>query len=75
MKIVSSKNASAVDRLLRPPSGGDRKVAAAVASIVSSVRKRGDAALLQYARRFDVLEGELEVPPDEIDEQAGHNVA
>ncbi|HKY21262.1 MAG TPA: histidinol dehydrogenase [Vicinamibacterales bacterium] len=70
MKIVSSKNASAVDRLLRPPSGGDRKVAAAVASIVSSVRKRGDAALLQYARRFDALEGELEVPPDEIDEQA-----
>lgn len=70
MKILSSNNANAVDRLLRPSSGGNRRVAAVVASIVSAVRKRGDAALLQYARRIDRLEGGLEVSREEIDEQA-----
>ncbi len=70
MKILSSNNANAVDRLLRPSSGGNRRVAAVVASIVSAVRKRGDAALLQYARRIDRHEGGLEVSREEIDEQA-----
>jgi histidinol dehydrogenase len=70
MRILSSTNAKAVDRILRSSSAGNRRVGAAVASIVSAVRKRGDAALLQYARRFDGLAGELEVSGDEIDEQA-----
>ena len=70
MKILSASNAKAVDRMLRPSSSSDRRIAAAVASIVSAVRKRGDAALLQYARRFDGLDSELEVTRDEIDEQA-----
>ena len=33
----------------------------------ASVRKRGDAALVHYARRFDRLEGPLEVSRGEID--------
>ena len=70
MKILSSSNTKAVDSLLRPSTGGDRKIAAAVAAIVSGVRRRGDAALLQYARRLDRLDGALEVSRDEIDEQA-----
>jgi histidinol dehydrogenase len=70
MRILTSRNAKAVERLLRPPSQDDRRVAAAVAAIVSAVRRRGDAALLDYARRFDRLEGPLEVPPDEIEELA-----
>lgn len=70
MKILSSGNTKAVDSLLRSSTGGDRTIAATVAAIVSAVRKRGDAALLQYARRFDRLKGALEVSRDEIDEQA-----
>src|SRR5687768_15673610 len=70
MKIVFSSNARAVDRLLRPSTGGSRRVESAVSSIVSDVRRRGDAALLKYARRFDGLEGDLEVSRDEIDEQS-----
>jgi histidinol dehydrogenase len=70
MKILSSRNASAVDRLLRPSSEGDRRTTATVTRIVSAVRTRGDAALVAYARRFDGLDGALEVTREEIDEHA-----
>jgi len=70
MRILTSRNAKAVERLLRPPSQDNRRIAASVATIVTAVRRRGDAALLDYARRFDRLEGPLEVPPDEIEELA-----
>ncbi len=70
MRILSSRNAKAVERLLRPAGGGDRRTAAAVSRIVSAVRTRGDAALLAYARRFDRLTDPLEVTRDEIDEHA-----
>ena len=70
MRIISYRNTRAVERLLRQSNGGDRSVAAAVSSIVSAVKRRGDAALRKYSVRFDRLEGELEVPRDEIDELA-----
>ena len=70
MRIVSSQNARGVARLLRPSTGNDRRTAAAAARIVAAVRARGDAALLSYARRFDRLDGDLEVSRDEIEEQA-----
>jgi len=70
MRIVPSTNARAVDRLLSPPSGDGRRASAAAARIVAGVRMRGDAALLAYARRFDGLEGALEVSREEIEELA-----
>jgi histidinol dehydrogenase len=70
MKIVSSSNAKAVDRLLTPSSARNRATSAAVAKIVSAVRDRGDEALLAYARKFDRLDGDLEVSRDEIEELA-----
>lgn len=70
MKILSSANSRAVARLLQPAAGGDRRTSASVARIVASVRARGDAALLAYARRFDRLEGDLEVSQNEIEELA-----
>jgi len=70
MKILSSRNQKAVERLLRPTGDDDRRTAAAVARIVSAVRMRGDAALVGFARRFDHLQGNLEVSQDEIDDQA-----
>jgi histidinol dehydrogenase len=69
MKILSATNKKAVDRLLQPSSGDNRRVAAAVAAIVSGVRKRGDAALRQYVRQFDRVDGSLEVSDEEIEEQ------
>ena len=70
MKILSSANSRAVERLLRPSAGDNRKTAAAVAKIVFDVRARGDAAVLAYAKRFDRLDGDLEVSADEIEELA-----
>lgn len=70
MKILLSSNVRGVERLLAAPSGGDRATSAAVARIVSAVRGRGDAALLQYAKRFDRLDGDLEVSREEIEELA-----
>jgi len=37
-----------------------------VAAIVGDVRRGGDAALLRYARRFDGLDGSIEVTRDEM---------
>ena len=70
MKILSSADVKAVDRLLAASARSDRKTSAAVATIVSAVRNRGDAALLAYARRFDRLDAGLEVSSDEIEELA-----
>jgi len=70
MKILLSSNVRGVDRLLAASSGGDRTTSGAVARIVSAVRARGDAALMSYAKRFDGLDGNLEVPREEIEELA-----
>jgi histidinol dehydrogenase len=70
MKIINSRNVKAVDRLLRPVIGVDRRTASSVAGIVSAVRRRGDKALLNYARKFDGLDEPLEVSKDEIEEAA-----
>jgi len=70
MKILLSSNVRAVERLLTTSSGGNRATSAAVARIVSTVRARGDAALLAFAKRFDGLDGDLEVSREEIEELA-----
>ena len=70
MQILSSTNARAVDRLLTAAAGSDRTTSTAVARIVSAVRTRGDAALLAYGKRFDGLDGDLEVSREEIEELA-----
>jgi histidinol dehydrogenase len=70
IKIISSHNTKAVDRLLSASAAGDRSTAKYVSAIVSAVRRRGDTALLQYARRFDGLEEPLEVSREEIEEGA-----
>ncbi len=46
--------------------GRDPALARRVERIVAAVRSRGDAALLDFARRFDGLEGSIEVSPAEI---------
>ena len=70
IKIIRSQNARAVDRLLSPSHEGGAKTKRDVSAIVAAVRRRGDAALLTYARKFDGLHESLEVSKDEIDESA-----
>jgi histidinol dehydrogenase len=70
IKIISSRNAKAVDRLLSASAAGDRHTATYVAAIVSAVKRRGDEALLHYARRFDGLRQPLEVSREEIEDGA-----
>ena len=47
---------AALDALIRFEAGQDPSIDAAVAAIVADVRARGDAALVEYTRRFDRLD-------------------
>ena len=71
--IVRSSDRRAVSALLdrRPARNAD--VERSVARIVARVRRLGDRALLDYARRFDRLEGKIEVSAAEM-RQAGRSL-
>ncbi|MEJ7137776.1 histidinol dehydrogenase [Amphibiibacter pelophylacis] len=47
---------AALDHLLRVPTDSDPGIAERTAAIVNDVRQRGDAAVLDYTRRFDRLD-------------------
>jgi histidinol dehydrogenase len=66
LKIVESRNRRAVRALLAPGSTRDRATERQVATIVAAVRRDGDRALLRYARRFDPLDGPIEVTQAEM---------
>ena len=59
-----------LDRLLAFEETADEKLEATVASILADVKRRGDAALLEYTRKFDRLEvpcaAALELPQAEL---------
>ena len=65
IRIIGAEDAS-IERLLRGSPRRSLAVEKAVARIVRDVRQRGDLAVLDYARRFDGLEGPVEVPAAEI---------
>src|SRR5271167_702157 len=54
IRILNYENASS---LIRRKSARLEEAERIVAPIVADVRERGDAALLEYARRFDAFEG------------------
>jgi len=58
LKIISSKDKKALDRLLARRAQRLNQAEAVVRPILEAVRKRGDRALLQYARKFDGLRAE-----------------
>lgn len=66
IRIVESTNRRALAALLSPVRTRDAATERRVASIVTAVRQRGDAALLSYARRLDGLNEPIEVAPEEI---------
>ena len=59
-----------LNRLLAFEETADEKLEATVASILADVKRRGDAALLEYTKRFDRLNvndaSELELPQTEL---------
>lgn len=69
IKRLSTKQSdfdTQLDRLLAFEATADDKLEATVASILVDVKRRGDAALLEYTKRFDRLDvsdaAELELP-------------
>ncbi|MCY4505785.1 MAG: histidinol dehydrogenase, partial [Acidobacteria bacterium] len=66
MQIVDSSDRAAVRRLVDRRDDVDPGLTRRVARIVSAVRRSGDEALLRYARRFDGLDGPVEVSPEEM---------
>jgi histidinol dehydrogenase len=61
LKIIESTNRRAVEALLSPERSRDAATDRRVATIVSDVRRKGDRALLRYAKSLDGLNGPIEI--------------
>ena len=70
IRIVESRNRRAVKALLAPERARDTATERRVAAIVAAVRRDGDRALLRYARRFDRLDGPIEIAAAEMRDAA-----
>jgi histidinol dehydrogenase len=70
LRIVDASNRRAVAALLNPERVRDAATDRRASRIVAAVRAEGDAALRRFARRFDRLDGPLEVSPAEMERQA-----
>jgi len=70
IRIVDSRNRRAVRALLAPERARDTATERRVGAIVAAVRRDGDRALLRYAKKFDPMDGPLEVSADEMREAA-----
>src|SRR5579871_5122166 len=70
LRIIESGNARAIAALVDRSPARDAEIERRVARIVADVRRRGDRALLEYARRFDALEGDVEITRDEMRQAA-----
>jgi histidinol dehydrogenase len=66
IRIIRSTRTRAVDALLDRRPGRDDLVARRAATIVEQVRRQGDSALVRYARRFDALDGAMEIGAADI---------
>jgi histidinol dehydrogenase len=66
ISIVEASDRKRVAALLSPVRIRDAATERTVARIVGDVRRRGDAALLTYARRFDGLDGPIEITREEM---------
>jgi histidinol dehydrogenase len=66
MRIIESSDETAVAALLDRHPTRDADLMQRVSDIVGSVRRAGDQALFDYARRFDGLEGPVDVTREEM---------
>jgi histidinol dehydrogenase len=65
IRIIKSTDTAAVDALLAPGRDDDAATRKAVAAIVEAVRTGGDRAVVRFARKFDGLDGPVEIPREE----------
>src|SRR5687768_13143642 len=65
-RIIDSSDVRAVERLIERRAPRARAVERRAAAIVAAVRRRGDAALLRYARTLDGVTGPIELSAREI---------
>src|SRR5213592_784331 len=70
IRIIESSDERAIAEVLDRSPARNARVERAVAAIVADVRARGDAAVREYARRFDALEGEAEISRPEMSREA-----
>jgi len=70
IRIIQSSDEQAVAALLDRAPGRDPDLERRVARIVSDVRRRGDAALLSYAKKYDGLTGDVEISRAQIERGA-----
>jgi histidinol dehydrogenase len=66
MRILQSSDERGLAALLDRGSRRDAELERRVARIVTDVRRRGDRALLSYAKKFDGLKGDVEVTRAEM---------
>ncbi len=66
LKIVTSSNRRAVNRIVERRDARDPLLARRVRTILRRVREGGDRALIAYAQRFDGLQQAIELTPEEI---------
>jgi histidinol dehydrogenase len=65
-KIIDATDGPSLRRLLERSRRSDRTLDRSVRHIVDGVRDGGDSALLRFARRFDRVQGSLEIPDAEM---------
>jgi histidinol dehydrogenase len=70
LKIISASDRRALDKVLDADPGSDAALSRRVAAIVADVRRGGDRAVAAYAKRFDRLDGAIEVTPREMESGA-----
>ena len=70
IRIIDSRNTRALAALVDRAPARDAAIERRVARIGADVRRGGDRALLRYARRFDGLEGPVEIPRAELEAAA-----
>jgi histidinol dehydrogenase len=70
MRVIPSTNTRAVAALLDRRPGRNDVIQRRVKAIVGRVRSGGDRALLAYARKFDGLDGPIEISAEEIERAA-----
>nr|MBA2354471.1 histidinol dehydrogenase [Acidobacteriota bacterium] len=66
LPILESTDRDALARLLDRTPHDHARLEGAVRRIVGAVRTHGDSALLSFAKKFDGLDGEIELSPAEI---------
>jgi histidinol dehydrogenase len=66
IRIIESSNRRSIERFLHAPTAADADFERGVRRLVERVRRDGDRALIEFARRFDGVSPPLEVSAAEI---------